>query len=249
MEAEQHSFPRSIVLHLLPGALILVFYVVVGVPVAERFGYPSLFGLLLAVACVLVPFEFGWLLYLGQKRNGRPSLEGIVLYRERMPLGRLAVLVLVLIGWAVFVGATLSWVDNLLLDELFSWVPERFLIEQGLGSYLTRYPEPVLIVTLLLGLILSGVVGPVAEELYFRGYVLPRISRLGRWAPVLNTALFAAYHLWTPWQVVTRIVFILPMVYAVWRKKNIYIALWTHCIGNTVGLLLVVAAVLAGVRP
>jgi hypothetical protein len=87
-----------------------------------------------------------------------------------MPFGRLAVLVLLFIGWAVFVGATLSWIDNLRLDGLFSWVPDRFLIEQGLGSYLTRYPEPVLIVTLLLGLVLSGVVGPGG-----RGTLLSRV--------------------------------------------------------------------------
>jgi membrane protease YdiL (CAAX protease family) len=48
---------------------------------------------------------------------------------------------------------------------------------------------------LLLGLVLSGVVAPVVEEMYFRGYLLPRLSRLGRWAPVLNVTLFALYHL------------------------------------------------------
>jgi membrane protease YdiL (CAAX protease family) len=89
----------------------------------------------------------------------------------------------------------------------------------------------------------------VAEELYFRGYLLPRVSRLGRWAPVFNVVLFALYHLWTPWQAVTRIVFILPAVYVVWRERNIYVGIWAHCIGNTVGLVLVLAAVFAGVRP
>jgi CAAX protease family protein len=248
-DIEQHSLSRSIALHLLPGALILGFYLTVGVPVATRLGYPSLFGLLLAVAFVLVPFELGWLLYLGTKRNGRLSLEGIVLYRDRMPVRRLAALVALLFGWAVLVGATLSWIDAMLLEGLFSWVPHRYLIEQGLGSYLTQYPRSALIVTLLAGLVLSGVVGPVAEELYFRGYLLPRVSRLGRLAPVFNVVLFALYHLWTPWQAVTRIVFILPAVYVVWRERNIYVGIWAHCIGNTVGLVLVLAAVLAGVRP
>jgi hypothetical protein len=140
-DIEQHSLSRSIALHLLPGALILGFYLAVGVPVATRLGYPSLFGLLLAVAFVLVPFELGWLLYLGTKRNGRLSLQGIVLYRDRMPVRRLATLVSLLFGWAVLVGATLSWIDAMLLEGLFSWVPHRYLIEQGLGSYLTRYPQ------------------------------------------------------------------------------------------------------------
>ena len=246
---QQHPIPRSVVLHLLPGVLVLAFYVLFGVPVAERLGYPALLGLALAVAFVLVPFELGWLLYLGLRRNGRPSLEGVVLYRERMPARRLVLLGLPLLGWAVLVSATLSWIDAFVFETLFSWVPERLLLELGLGSYLAEYPRSGLVVTLLLALALFGVVAPVVEELYFRGYLLPRLSRLGGWAPVLNVALFALYHLWTPWQAATRIISILPAAYVVQRTKNIYTYMWVHCALNTVGTLLTLAAVLAGIRP
>jgi hypothetical protein len=58
---EQHSIPLSIALHLLPGVLVVAFYILVGVPVAGTLGYPSMWGLLLAVVFVLVPFELGWL--------------------------------------------------------------------------------------------------------------------------------------------------------------------------------------------
>ena len=218
----QHPVPRSIALHLLPGVLVLAFYVLFGVPAAERLGYPALFGLVIAVASVLVPFELGWLLYLGLRRNGRPSLEGVVLYRERIPARRLVLLGLPLLGWAVLVSATLFWIDAFVFETLFSWVPERLLLELGLGSYVTEFPQSVLVVTLLLALALFGVVAPVVEELYFRGYLLPRLSRFGGWAPVLNVALFALYHLWTPWQAATRIISILPAAYVVQRTKNIY---------------------------
>ena len=218
-------------------------------PIAESLGYPSLFGLLLSVVFVLVPSELGWLLYLGSRRNGRPSLEGVVLYRERIPVRRLALLGLALLVWAMLISASLSWLDALLFEAFFSWVPERLVIEQGLGSYLTGYPRSALIFTLLLGLVLSGIVAPVVEEMYFRGYLLPRLSRLGRWAPVLNVTLFALYHLWTPWQAATRIISILPAAYVVKRTKNIYAYMWVHCALNTVGILLTLAAVLAGISP
>ena len=123
------------------------------------------------------------------------------------------------------------------------------LLEQGLGSYVAEYPRSVLVVTLLLVLALSGVVAPIVEELYFRGYLLPRLSRLGGWAPALNVALFALYHLWTPWQTATRIISVLPAAYVVQRTKNIYSYMWVHCLLNTVGTLLTLAAVLAGIRP
>ncbi|MFD1537220.1 CPBP family glutamic-type intramembrane protease [Nonomuraea guangzhouensis] len=36
---------------------------------------------------------------------------------------------------------------------------------------------------------LTGLAFPIIEELYFRGFLLPRLSRLGRWAPVVNAAV------------------------------------------------------------
>jgi len=53
--------------------------------------------------------------------------------------------------------------------------------------------------TLYLGLVLSGLVAPIVEELYFRAYLMPRIPVAGRWAPAVNAALFAIYHFYTPW--------------------------------------------------
>jgi len=46
---------------------------------------------------------------------------------------------------------------------------------------------------------LNVILGPLVEELYFRGYLLPRLHRFGIWAPLINISLFAAYHLWKPW--------------------------------------------------
>ena len=97
---ERHTIFLSVALHLVPGVLIVAAYVLLGVPVAEALGYPPVFGFLVVVPCVLVPVELGLLLYLGWKRNGRPSLEGVVLYRNR-PLRRRVL--------AVFVAALLLW--------------------------------------------------------------------------------------------------------------------------------------------
>ena len=47
--------------------------------------------------------------------------------------------------------------------------------------------------------------GPIVEELYFRGYLLPRMEWMGRWAPLVNVSLFSLYHFWSPWQILGRI--------------------------------------------
>ncbi|MCA3748427.1 MAG: hypothetical protein IN808_04715, partial [Rubrobacter sp.] len=54
----QHSVARTLVLHLLPGALITAFYVAAA-PVVRSFGFPSLMAIFLAILFVLIPFEAG----------------------------------------------------------------------------------------------------------------------------------------------------------------------------------------------
>ena len=82
---EQHSPARSVLLHLLPGFLIGGFYFAV-IPFFHQWGYPSLMALLCALIVVLIPVELGYLLYEGKKKNGRFSLQGVVLYRTSIPI-------------------------------------------------------------------------------------------------------------------------------------------------------------------
>jgi hypothetical protein len=77
-------------------------------------------------------------------------------------------------------------------------------------------------------------IAPIIEEVYFRGYLLPRLSRFGFWAPVIHSALFALFHFWTPWLVVARVLSFLPIAYAVQWKRNIYIGMIAHVLGNSV---------------
>jgi membrane protease YdiL (CAAX protease family) len=73
-------------------------------------------------------------------------------------------------------------VDNLLAQTLLGWAPTWYLrpIDVDLvGSY----SRPAWVVTLVGYLVLNGLIGPVVEELYFGGWLLPRMTGLGRWAP------------------------------------------------------------------
>ena len=78
-----------------------------------------------------------------------------------------------------------------------------------------EYSREAWLVTLGAYFILNGFVGPIVEELYFRGYLLPRMEWMGRWAPLVNVSLFSLYHFWSPWQIVGRILGFGPTVYAV----------------------------------
>jgi membrane protease YdiL (CAAX protease family) len=73
------------------------------------------------------------------------------------------------------------------------------------------------------------------------------MAYLGRWAPLVNVALFSLYHFWSPWQIVARILGFGPTVYAVRWQRNIYLGMVVHCSLNTIAVLLVASMVLSRV--
>ncbi len=225
---------KMIGLHLIPGALITAFYFLTA-PLFIRAGYPPLMSVFLAILVILIPFELGFLLYQGKQLNGRVSLKGIVLNREKIPAWQMVVFVLVLFVWSGLVFTLLPKVDNYFIQTLFSWFPTWSLPANSLGDP-SQYARSAYALTIIIGLVLNGFAGPIVEELYFRGYLLPRIPA-ARWvAPAINVLLFSLYHFFSPWQNVTRILALIPLVYVVAWKRNIYISMITHCMLNTIGM-------------
>ncbi|MBI9093986.1 MAG: CPBP family intramembrane metalloprotease [Sphaerochaeta sp.] len=99
-------------------------------------------------------------------------------------------------------------------------------------EYLRQYPQNILLITCIAFVALNVIIGPIIEELFFRGYLTSRISRFGKWAPVIVTVLFSLYHLWLPFNNVFRIVIFLPAAYVTWKERNIYISIVFHCLCN-----------------
>ena len=87
---------------------------------------------------------------------------------------------------------------------------------------------------------IRGLAGPIVEELYFRGYLLPRMGYAGRWAPLLHSFLFGLYHIWTPWMFLTRTLGMLPLVYAV-RWRNLNLAIIVHVLVNMLDVFTAIA--------
>jgi membrane protease YdiL (CAAX protease family) len=226
---KQHSVARTLVLHLLPGVLILVFSAAVA-PLLWSFGFPPVMAVYLASVFVLIPFELGYLIY--QARKNGTSLGNIVLYRQPVPKGQLVLLVIALFVWALIIGTLLTPVDFFVKENLFSWLPGGYDVTNGLTRNVARFSTVALLITLVFGLIVDGIAAPVVEEMYFRGYLLPRISRLGAWAPLLNTVLFSLYHFFSPFQIVSRTLTFLPVVYAAWWKRSIYLSMTVHFLFN-----------------
>lgn len=226
-QIEKHATTQSILLHLLPGILIACFYLLARQPVA-RLGYPSVVALILAFAFVLIPVELGYLFYQGKKKTGRMTLQGVISYREAIPGWQYLVwapLIFLAIG-AIFTG--LKPVDAFLQGRFFSWLPEP-----GYGLDGT-YSRETLVVTYALVFIFVAVLSPLVEELYFRGYLLPRMR--GKYAALFHSFLFAAQHFLTPWMLITRTLGLLPLLFGV-RKKNIYVGIIVHVLCNMMNVV------------
>ncbi len=232
----QMDLGQSIVLHLVPGALTTAFYFLVA-PSVMRLGYPPLMALHLAVLGVLIPFEFGYLLYQSWRQVGTFTFVGIVLYRERVAWRTYALFVPLLMGWGIACFLLLEPIDAFLAEELFSWMP-GWALPMDPAAQAAGYATSALVTTYVVGMVLIGVAGPLVEELYFRGYLLPRLSRHGVvGATVINVLLFSLYHFWSPWQNITRIVALPPLVYLVARKRNVYLSIIVHCGLNVLAMV------------
>jgi len=240
LDTPQQSFLHSATLHLLPGVLNTVLFVIAA-PTLFSLGYPSNFAFLLAALFVLIPFELGLLFYQGKKRNGTLSLDGIVLYRKPMSLTKYVMFAVILLLYGNFILVVVyPPIAQMLIRTLFFWLPDWFFL-----SLLPTYSKSVLLMTAFLGLVVNGFLGPITEELYFRGYLLPRISRFKAWAPVFNGVLHSLYHFWMPWQVPGLILGLLPAAFVVWWKRNIYLGMIIHIVGNTLGSILTLVTILS----
>jgi len=239
---EQLSLVQAIVLHLAPGAIATIIYVLM-VPLFARLGFPSITVLYLPMILTIIVLELAYLFQQGVMKNGSRALNGIINYRDPAPLWMYVAFPILILIWGVLVTGLISPVDNLLLNKLFAWLPDWYALRNVLDVK-EIYPRGTILSTAVCALLLNGLAGPIVEELYFRGYLLPRLARFGSWAVMLNVVLFSFYHFWTPWMFFSRIVLLIPMVYLVRQKRNIYIGMIAHCLLNLIGTIVLFAQLL-----
>lgn len=236
----QPSLKTIIFLHLLPG--IVVTLVFSGIAAwSTKQNLPTPLALLFTWVLAGIPFELGVLVYEGYRLNHRLSLKGVISFQEPVKQRQFIWLVILLLLWALISITLLTPLAELIRSTIFSWYPNHLLLTNFIQN-INHYPKS----TWWLVVIMSGllnVVVPVVEELYFRGFLLPRLSALNKWAPFINVVLFSLYHFWLPWEFLTRIVALFPMSHAVWRNKNVFLSIWVHSLLNsfgTIGLLVLV---------
>ncbi len=233
---------RLLVLFLLPGALAALVFVLASGPVAAL-GFPPLMGLLVAIAVVIIPFELGTVVRASRREAPGGSALASVPYREPMRALDWAWLVPVLLVLSILGFGLVGVIEPSIQTSLFGWLPEWYVRPLPVDD-VASFGRTAWMVTLVLYVALNVFAGPMVEELYFRGYLLPRMTRFGRAAPLLNAALFSLYHFWSPWQFLSRVAGVTPFAYAVWWKHNVYLGMTIHVLLNLIGTATVIALIL-----
>ena len=168
-----------------------------------------------------VPFGVTWLFV--SKKYGR-SIRDIGLVRPGKPSAYLVGIA----GWFVAVQAVNLW-QFLVRDLDFASTPDN--------------TTPVLDIaggSVFIAWVLSGLLVPFVEEVFFRGFVLRGIlSKTGQWpAILLSSAVFAVFHIVPGLYVPT---FLLGIAFA-WvslKTRSLWPTIVTHSVQNTLSLLFV----------
>ena len=166
-KTQEGSLPYAwmVVLHLFPGALIMLLMLFTTFLLEEAGMPPSVPVLFVFIAPALMLMQLGFLFYKGWQLNGKLSLRGIVRYRDDpMPWWKLVVVAMPLLAWLAFVWFVVKTpVNNFFIEHVFAWMPVNFLDEYFVNN-LNQYPPAFLRGSGVL-FVLSIAFGGAVEEL------------------------------------------------------------------------------------
>jgi uncharacterized protein len=228
------SIWRVLLLIFVPTSLLTLAYVSAGHLVQDTI--PSLLLFFLLAMVILFPIQLSVVLSASKREHGRYSLESAFANHRKLSWWKVILYGALLWGFAGIMSVTIAPMEAMLfapiVDRLSHIMPPYF--DWGNLDYLQRYSRNTLLLMCAAYVVLNGFVGPITEELFFRGYLTSKVSRFGRYAPFIITVLFSLYHFWLPFSNLFRIIAFYPAYYIAWREKNIYIAIVFHCLCNLI---------------
>jgi len=219
-----------ILLIVLPTTVLSLSYLVLGQ--FSKIPHILLFCILGTV--ILMPIELGIVLFASRKEYGTYSLKSAFEGHEKMALWKIVIIAFVFFGIAGLLSAFVAPIEN----QIFAGVRHNVLDNLPIGfdwtnyEYLKSFSKPILIITCVYYGIFNVLLGPITEELFFRGYLASHYHKQGWFTPILIAILFSLYHFWLPFNNVFRILAFAPVAYVAYRKKNLYIAIVFHCMCN-----------------
>ncbi len=245
MKNDNLSLIKVIFLVFVPTTIVTAVYVLLG-HVQETI--PSILLFYICATLILFPIEIGIVFNASKKEYGSYSLKSAFTNYKKMSWWKIFLYGSLLFAFAGIMSVTLAPLENTLFapisNKLTQSIPGYF--DWTNFEYFKQYPKDILLITCVGYFILNVFVGPIIEELFFRGYLTSKLSRYGNFAPLIITVLFSLYHLWLPFKNLFRISVFLPATLIAWRKKNIFISIVFHCLCNLLSTIFFIKSVYAG---
>lgn len=183
---------------------------------------------------ILVPMELGMILSASKKEYGKYSLKSAFDGQEKLALWKIVLIAFVFLGVAGLLSAFVAPLENQIFTQMRTALLNR--LPTGFDwtnyEYIKSFSKPTLILTCVYYGIFNVLIGPITEELFFRGYLTSHYKKQGLFTPILITVLFSLYHFWLPFHNAFRILAFAPVAYVAYKKKNMYISIWFHCLCN-----------------
>jgi CAAX amino terminal protease family. len=230
-DAKKYSALQIILLHLVPGLFNLIAIILL-MALIKWWGYAEngrfLAGELMVVFSI-VPVQIGYLLFAAKKKTNTFNILKLIPFRDKAKIVEYLLFVVIMIAWALGIDKALAPFEHGLRDSLFAFIPDDFAMR---NLDFSAIPKNMLIFASCFAIFSNGIVAPITEELYFRGYLLPRINVSPFVAVVINAVLFSTYHFFSPWYFLSRILMMIPLYYWVMKRKNIRFSILAHVIAN-----------------
>ena len=194
---------------------------------------------------ILAPIELGIILKASKSEYGKYSLQSAFVGQEKSAIWKVLIIAFVFFGMAGLLSVFIAPIENQVFAEIRSNILNR--LPRGFDwtnyEYLKTFSNPMLIITCVYYGIFNVLIGPITEELFFRGYLTSHYEMQKSFTPVMITVLFSLYHFWLPFNNVFRVLAFAPVAYVAYKKKNLYISIYFHCLCNlfsTMSFILVV---------
>lgn len=242
---KEMSLQKILCIIFIPSSILTIVYIITG---GLKHTIPSLLLFYICATLILFPIEIYVVLNASKKEYGSYSLKSAFTNYNKMSWWKIFIYGAFLFAFAGIMSVTVAPLEN----NLFAPISNKLI--QSMPVYFDwknienfkQYPKDILLLTCVGYFILNVIVGPIIEELFFRGYLTSKISRYGNFAPLIITILFSLYHFWLPFNNLFRISIFFPAALIAWRKKNIYISIVFHCLCNLLATVSFIISVYSG---
>lgn len=195
---------------------------------------------------ILVPMELGIIAFASKRENGVYSLKSAFVGQEKIALWKILIIAFVFFGVAGLLSAFVAPIENRFFAEIRATVLNNLPIgfDWTNYEYVKSFSKPILVLTCVYYGVFNVLIGPITEELFFRGYLTSHYKKQSWFLPILIAVLFSLYHFWLPFNNVFRILAFAPVAYVAYKKKNLYISIYFHCLCNLFSVVGFVVAIL-----